>query len=518
MKRATRETRRKFLADVGRGMLVASVGATVASELGLAQAAEGDDGRITFGKLEPLVAMMQETPADKLQPALLQQLKKGTSLKTLVTAGSLANARSFGGEDYTGYHTLMALMPAWQIAEELPEPRQPLPVFKVLYRNTARIQQTGQSGEKEKLRPVIAKEIAKATDGGRLLQTLMRKGDMNAAESAFAGLVKVNPHEAFDDLQHIVQDDTNVHRVVLAWRAWDILNLAGEEYAAPLLRQSVRFCVDNERQMRRRGRKPSGIRETLPRLLERHQLPKNASGNMKPDAKWVNALAREIFAADPAAAAEAVAIALAEGFQPEAIGEAISLAANLLVLHDPGRKQAQGSERPAGSVHGASVGVHASDAANAWRNIARVTNARNRVASLIVGAYHTAGQKSRVKDKPYLTRDEIEAVGTDDAKKLAHLLREAIQGRSQARSAAVVQRWANAGHSPAPIVAILREFAVSEDGALHAEKYFRSVIEEFSATRPELRWRHLVALARVSASEYGWPAPGREQARELLRL
>ena len=42
-----------------------------------------------------------------------------------------------------------------------------------------------------------------------------------------------------------------------------------------------------------------------------------------------------------------------------------------------------------GSVHGNSVGVHASDAANAWRNIARVTNARNTFASLIVAAFQT---------------------------------------------------------------------------------------------------------------------------------
>jgi hypothetical protein len=178
---------------------------------------------------------------------------------------------------------------------------------------------------------------------------------------------------------------------------------------------------------------------------------------------------------------------------------------------------ADGSEKPVGSVHGASVGVHASDSANAWRNIARVTNPRNRVASLIVGAYHTAGQKGRVKDDPYLTRDEIEAVGTDDATKLATLLRESVEDSDQARSAAVVQRWADAGHSPTPIFDALRQYAVSEDGALHAEKYFRTVTEEYAATRAEFRWRHLVALARVSASQYGWPAPGREQARELLR-
>ena len=53
---------------------------------------------------------------------------------------------------------------------------------------------------------------------------------------------------------------------------------------------------------------------------------------------------------------------------PVAIGEAISLAANQLVLRDNGRAQAEGPNKPAGSIHGDSIGVHATDSANAWRN------------------------------------------------------------------------------------------------------------------------------------------------------
>ena len=65
---------------------------------------------------------------------------------------------------------------------------------------------------------------------------------------------------------------------------------------------------------------------------------------------------------------------LAEGFDPRVVGEAISLAASLLVLRDGGRlPQWEDKLKPAGCVHGDSVGVHASDAANAWRNLAMIT-------------------------------------------------------------------------------------------------------------------------------------------------
>jgi hypothetical protein len=59
---------------------------------------------------------------------------------------------------------------------------------------------------------------------------------------------------------------------------------------------------------------------------------------------------------------------------------------------------------------------------------------------------------------------------------------------------------------------------------LHSEKYYRTVTEEFAATRPAFRWRHLVGLARVTASMHGYDrkdshghrAPGYEQACKLL--
>ena len=42
--------------------------------------------------------------------------------------------------------------------------------------------------------------------------------------------------------------------------------------------------------------------------------------------------------------------------------------------------------------------------------------------------------------------------------------------------------------------------------------------EEFAATRPAFRWRQLAALARVTASEYGFPAPGYAEACRLLKV
>ena len=45
----------------------------------------------------------------------------------------------------------------------------------------------------------------------------------------------------------------------------------------------------------------------------------------------------------------------------------------------------------------------------------------------------------------------------------------------------------------------------------------RTVREDSASARPTLRPPHLIALARVSASEAGFAAPGLAEARALLQ-
>jgi hypothetical protein len=503
-------SRREFLADVGRGMLVASLGPALAADLGLASASAADlPDHLSFGKLEPLASLLQETPTDKLTTVLVGKLKDGTDLRTLVAAGALANARAFGGQHYEGYHTFMALAPAYEMARELPEARRPLPVLKVLYRNATHIQTTG-GRQNEVLRPVKPAPVPEGKVGGEAVQEATRRSDTNTAEGIFAGLAQGTAEDTFNHVMYCVVDDINVHRVVLAWRAWAMLDLTGPEHAHTLLRQSVRFCCHENH-----GRNPQ-IRALLPKLLDQYKLVEKKLGSREADDAWVESLAKVVYSGGRVKAAEAAAAALAEGFSPAAVSEAVSLAANQLLLQDPGRGQASGAKY-VGSVHGDSVGLHASDAANAWRNIARVSNHRNAVASLIVSAYHTAGQNGGQLKAP-LHAAELEKVRADGPADFLRQIEAAIKAANQAAAAALVQKYGELGHPARPIFDLLLQYGVSEDGALHAEKYYRTVSEEFAAARPAFRWRQLVALARVTASEYGIPAPGYDEAKRLLGL
>jgi hypothetical protein len=235
-------------------------------------------------------------------------------------------------------------------------------------------------------------------------------------------------------------------------------------------------------------------------------------------------MSRTIFASTPAQAAGAAAAALAEGIAPASVGEAISLAANQLILRDAGRTaRDEVAGKPIGSVHGDSIGVHACDSANAWRNMARVSNTRNTYACLILGAYQVALDRvNRGGDflhwQPLPLPSHVARVTTTDAESLLRELEESIRGNLQAHSGAIVQHYADLGHPPRGVFDLMLKYATSEDGSLHAEKFYRTVSEEFAATRPAFRTRQLVALARVTASECGRPAAGYAEARELLKV
>jgi hypothetical protein len=501
-------------------MLIAGVGYQLAADMGLGTVRAGDaTERLTFGKLEPLVELMQETPIAKLQSTLVEKMHAGCELKTLTAAAALANARTFGGEDYVGFHTMMALAPAYHMADRLPDAQKPLPILKVLYRNTNRIQEFG-GAKKEVLHPVAGGRLSDGKSAGEALKDAVHQQDMSAAEGIFAAVAARSADDAFNELLLAVQESQEVHRVVLPYRAWALLPIVGKEHAHTLLRQSVHYCVKNEKYTANYG----GGHAVLAKLFDQHKIPGRKPGTRSADDAWVEQMSQTIFKSTPEQAAGAVAEALVEGMSPEAVGEAICLATNQLVLRDEGRPQGQTSPgKPVGSCHGDSIGVHASDSANAWRNMAKVSNARNTFACLILAAHQAAHDRINrggdfLKWEPYPRAEARAKIKTKDCDELLKIAEDAVRNKDQALACAAVHAYGEQGFPAKGVFDMLLKYGISEDGALHAEKYFQTVSDEFQATRQAFRWRQLVGLARVTASEYGLPAPGQDEARKLLKV
>jgi hypothetical protein len=510
----TPTNRREFLRDVSCGMLVAGLGTSLAADLGFgtAFAAEGAED-ISLGEYGPLVGLLESTPAERLQPMLAEKLKRGeVDLKKLIAAGALANAQTFGGCDYVGFHTAMAMLPALAMTGLLEPHRQPLPVLKVLYRNSQQIQSVGGASKKT-LQALHDAEHGVIPHVDIEIRDACRETNVEKAEKLFA-TVGNSPRDAMNALQPAIQDDINVHRFVFAHRTYGLVGLLGKEYSHTLLRQCVRFCIDHEQGRIAHKQPESPIRTVLPRLLDQYKLVGKPLGKRDPGDAAVDELGRTIYNGPPDRAAEAVAAALAEGIDPEAVGEAISLASNLLTLR-------QGSDN--WRTHGDSRGVHSSDATNAWRNMARVTDSRHAVGGLIVAAYHSSSHGA-FKTDSYPTDEHRALVKVQDATSLLAEAEDAIRHNDQGRAAAAIQIYGERGNSADAVFNLMLKYAVSEDGRLHGEKYFHTVKEEYAVARPAFRLRHLVGLARVTASAYGYNredkpgfrAAGYEEACRLL--
>src|SRR5262249_2172919 len=225
--------RREFLQEVGGGMLAVLVGSGFAAELGLA-AEDNQEGKAnTPTGLARLSTIIQQTPTKDLLPTLHTELKNGVSLKELIAAGALANARAFGGQDYNGYHSFMALCPSYPMPMALPEKEPPLPILKVLYRTSTHTHGARCAGEDHLAKVEPVKLDDKASPGEQLREaTRARKIDQ--AEQIFASLPGT-PEQTYDDVQLLIQDDLNVHRVVLAWRARGGLEFFRRDHSPPLL-------------------------------------------------------------------------------------------------------------------------------------------------------------------------------------------------------------------------------------------------------------------------------------------
>ena len=465
------------------------------------------------------MALMQETPADRLLPAVVERISGGTDLRQLVAAAALANARTFGGQDYDGYHAIMALAPAYQMSHELPEPRRALPVMKVLYRNTNHIQQMGGATH-EALHAVEPADLPAGQPGAEALREATRRQDMEGAERAFAALAQ---RAARRDCTTI---SSTSFRTISTSTASCSPGAPGRCSTSPARSTptpcSASRCVSAS--MRRAvfiGTRTAVKRSCGPccrscsTATAWRRAPRGTRSRTMPGSSGCATRST------PPAESKRPRRSpwpWPRGSRPRSWARRsrwprTSSCSTIPVVAGKTRPRSR-----LGASTAQSVGVHASDAANAWRNIARVSDRRNTYASLIVGAYHTAGQAAGLNPKPYPFAehsDKVRSVAPDD---LLHEAEAAIKANDQARACALVHRYGELGRPARPAFDLLLRYAIIEDGALHAEKYYRTVTEEFATTRPAFRWRQLAALARVTASEHGYPAPGVAEARRLLKV
>ena len=108
----------------------------------------------------------------------------------------------------------------------------------MLYRNAHYTQEVG-GRKNEVLKPIDPADSATP----EAVRKAVDAGDRVAAERALAAVAASSPEDALDAALLGVEDNHDVHTVVLPWRAYSMLDIVGRDHAITLLRQSVRQCA-----------------------------------------------------------------------------------------------------------------------------------------------------------------------------------------------------------------------------------------------------------------------------------
>src|SRR5438128_2444000 len=87
------------------------------------------------------------------------------------------------------------------------------------------------------------------------------------------------------------------------------------------------------------------------------------------------------------------------------------------------------------------------------------------------------------------------------------------------RAAALAQQYADRGYAPESLIGVIGKIACRDNFTeMHAFKHHQATYEEFYATRPSLRWRHLVAAVQASAISHGRIQDVFDHAAEVMHF
>ncbi len=475
--------------------------------------------------IEPLVQFVEETTPDRIVAATHDKLAAGTSVKEMLLASALAVVRSSDlppGHHGGPLHPLAGLHAVRHIAARLPGEYAMLPVIQNVAVANKHIHSPAMGPFiLAEAKPVSEKDSVEATLAA--FRAAVGRGVYNACDHYFLYLLeRLSPMQV---LEHLLQvaipknqlDDHYFLFPVFTWRALEYL---GWEYARFIGRAPVRYIT--------RPSDPTSLEE-VDRLIDKHGLLERELRVKTGDDETaaVTALANEIgrcskFTEVP----EMVAQALGDGLSLEGVGEGLSVGGSTLFLR---------------SQTGNPMDVHINTGANTRRYLLRQPelSLRTKLQALLV--WHTGPEvrmaqrmlapdiqpePERVAALPVRTQDELlgEIAGLIGSLPVGERLPAA--GLATWRStdevkqaAALAQQYANREYAPEALITLLGKIACRDNFTeMHALKHHQATYEEFHATRPSLRWRHLVAAVQAAAISHGRIQDIYEHAAEVMHF
>jgi hypothetical protein len=472
--------------------------------------------------IEPLVQFIEETDPSRILDETLAKLRAGVPIKTMLTASALAVTRSSDlppGHHGGPLHPLVGLHAVRHIAERVSGENRFLPVLQHVALSNKHIHHPGMG-------PYMLPAFEPIDAGGveatkRAFMEAVDRGVYNEADHYFLWLWQaIPPVEALDLLLTVaipknVLDD---HYFIFPSFTWRALEWLGSEYTPVLMRPAVRYVT--------RFPTPPELPE-IEALLQEYQLLQRPlrSHTGEDETAAIGQLGEAIGACDIyAEIPKMLARALADGLSLEGAGEALSIGAAGLFLR---------------SLTGNPMDVHLHTGVNLRRYLLQLDglSLRNKLLTLLL--WHSGPEvrstQRRMEPAPQPRPEAVAALPYHTQDELLDAIAESIYsqppidwstvanlGRLRAvpevkESVHLAQQYANLGYDPAALIARLAEVACHDNFTeMHALKHHQATVEEFYATRPPWRWRHLVSAAQAAAISYGKNMELYEEAIQLL--
>lgn len=475
--------------------------------------------------IEPLVQFVEETPPDRIVAETYEKLQSGVSTKEMLLASALAVIRSSDlppGHHGGPLHPIAGLHAVRSLSERLPGKYAMMPVVQNVALANKHIHHFSMGPYiLAEAKPVTwHEEVEPAVEE---MQYFMDRGAYHAMDSYYLFFMqKESPMQVLDRLLQtaVPKNAADDHYLIFPTNTWRALEYFGWEYHKYLMRPAVRYVT----------RPP--VAKAMPAiddLIEEYGLLKRVLRYKTDDSETeaVTELANTIATLDKFEESPAIlAKALANGLSLEGTVEGLSVGGSALFLR---------------SKTGNPMDVHI----NTGINIRRYLLSQPEIAMQTkLRALFTWNTGPEVKSAQYklapAQTPEPEAVAA-----LPHRSQEELIGDLEAlidslpvgerrpmtpiatwvasdevkHAAVLAQRYADNNYDPDVLIEMLGKIACRDSFTeMHAFKHHQAVYEEFHATRPELRWKHLVSAVQAAAISHGRLQEVYEDAAEVIHF
>ena len=476
-------------------------------------------------RIEPLVQLVEETPPDRIVERVHERLAAGTGFRDMLLASALAVVRSSDlppGHHGGPLHPLAGLHAVRHVAARLPSEYAMLPVIQHVAVANKHIHSPAMG-------PFILAEAQAVSEHDDVEATVkafhmaVGRGVYNACDHYFLYLLeRLSPMQVLEHLLEvgIPKNQLDDHYFLFPVFTWRALELFGWDYAKYIGRAPVRYVT--------RPTMPASLDDVDALIAQFGLLERELRATTGDDeTAAITTLADEIGRCQKLSQVPGMlARALADGLSLEGTGEALSVGGSTLFLR---------------SQTGNPMDVHINTGANTRRYLLRQPelSLRTKLRALLV--WHTGPEvmmaqrmlapdvqpePARVAALPPRTQD---ALLDDIAELIARLpVGERLPKANLAtwrctdevkQAAALAQQYANAGYAAEPLITLLGTIACRDNFTeMHALKHHQATYEEFHATRPSLRWRHLVAAVQAAAISHGRIQDVWEHAAEVMEF